>query len=89
MLFRSGRSGNFVSSGGDKTVRFHTADNGSNFRNFGGAVDYMYTASASERETIVVAAGQDGVIRVWNGANGQPVKTFESPKPPQEQAAAK
>lgn len=81
-----GHGGNFVSCGGDKTVRFHTADNGSNFRNFGGAVDFMFAAAASERETIVVAAGQDGVVRVWNGANGQVIKTFDPPKPPQEQA---
>ena len=58
-------------------------------RNFPGAADYMYAAAASERETIVIAAGQDGVLRVWNGANGQALRTFDPPKPPQEQATAK
>ncbi|MFN5299389.1 MAG: NB-ARC domain protein, partial [Planctomycetaceae bacterium] len=81
--------GNFVSCGGDKTVRFHTADNGSNLRNFAGSTDFMFTAAASERETVVVAAGQDGVVRVWNGADAKVLRTFEPPKPPQEQAQSK
>ena len=84
-----GRGGNFVSCGGDKTVRFHTADNGSNLRNFAGSTDFMFTAAASERETVVVAAGQDGIVRVWNGADAKVLRTFEPPKPPQEQAQSK
>ena len=76
-----GRGPNLISCGGDKTVRFHQADNGNNFRNFGGATDFMFTASASDDEKIVIAAGQDGTLRVWNGANAQVVKAFE---PPQE-----
>jgi WD40 repeat protein len=86
-----GRGGNFVSCSGDKTVRFHTADNGNNFRNFGGAADFMYAAAASEKEQIVIAGGQDGVLRVWNGANAQSLRTFEPPKPPpaNEQAQAR
>ena len=76
-----GRGPNLISCGGDKTVRFHQADNGNNFRNFGGATDFMFTASASDDEKIVIAGGQDGTLRVWNGANAQVVKAFE---PPQE-----
>lgn len=81
-----GRGPNVVSCGGDRTVRFHISDNGNNFRNFGGSGDFMYSAAASADEKIVVAGGQDGVLRVWNGANGQVIKAFELPKesaPPQ------
>ena len=81
-----GRGDNLVSSCGDKTVRFHTGSNGGNFRNFAGANDYLYSAAASADEKVVVAGGQDGVIRVWNGTNGQllltlsPAKTSEARK---------
>lgn len=74
-----GVSDNTISCGGDKTVRFHTAQNGSNFRSFSGGTDFMYAADASRDQTIVIAGGQDGVIRIWNGANGQVLKTFEPP----------
>jgi WD40 repeat protein len=86
-----GRGPNILSCGGDKTVRFHQGDNGNNFRNFAGATDFMFAAAASRDEKVVVAAGQDGILRVWNGTNAQVIKTFEPPKPPEanQQAQAK
>jgi WD40 repeat protein len=83
-----GRGPNIVSCGGDKTVRFHQGDNGNNFRNFGGATDFMFAAAASQNEQVVIAGGQDGVLRAWNGANGQVLRTFEPPKPPADNAQA-
>lgn len=72
---------NILSCGGDKTVRFHKTSNGSNYRNFGGGTDYMYSAAASRDESLVVAGGEDGVLRVWNGADGKALYSFEPPKP--------
>jgi WD40 repeat protein len=69
-----------VSCGGDKTVRFHKCTNGQNFRNFGGMTDYVYSAAGSRDESLVVAGGEDGVLRVWDGKNGQLLKSFEPPK---------
>lgn len=83
-----GRGPNLVSCAGDKTVRFHQADNGNNFRNFAGATDFMFAAAGSEDEKIVISGGQDGVLRIWNGTNGQVIKVFEPPKP-EENAQAK
>lgn len=83
-----GVSGNVISCGGDKTVRFHTAANGSNFRSFSGGTDFMYAADSSRDQTVVAAGGEDGVIRVWNGANGQVLKTFEPPAPPENTQAS-
>ena len=77
-----GRGQNMASCSGDKTVRFHQADNGNNFRNFAGSTDFMYAAAASDDEKVVAAGGQDGALRVWNGTNGQVLRTFEAPKPP-------
>jgi len=30
----------------------------------------------------VIAGGQDGILRVWNGVNGNSITTFEPPKAP-------
>lgn len=85
-----GISGNTVSCGGDSGVKFITANNGSNFRNFGGSSGYMYSARASRDEKVVVAAGEDGVIRIWNGTNAQVIRAIEPPATPDNsQAAAK
>ncbi|MBI5761499.1 MAG: hypothetical protein HZA46_23560 [Planctomycetales bacterium] len=84
-----------VSCSGDKTVRFHQADNGNNFRSFAGSTDYMYAATAwvnelKDADKLVIAGGQDGTLRIWNGENGTLVKSFDPPKPPEvAQQAAK
>lgn len=83
-----GVTGNTVSSSGDKTVRFHTAQNGSNFRNFAGAGDYVYAAAGSRNQKLVAGGGEDGIIRVWNGDNGQIIRTFDPPVPPAAPAQA-
>ena len=31
----------------------------------------MYSAASARDESVVVAGGEDGVLRIWNGANGQ------------------
>jgi WD40 repeat protein len=70
-----------VSAGGDKTVRFHQATDGDNYRTFEGGTDYMYSAAAARDGSVVVGAGEDGVLRVWNGKNGQSLMTFPPPAP--------
>jgi WD40 repeat protein len=72
---------NFVSCSGDKTVRLFTAANGRNNRSFTGGSDFMYAAACSRDETIVLGGGEDGVLRVWNGKNGQVIAAFEPPQP--------
>lgn len=74
-------SDNFISCSGDKTVRLFTASNGRNYRSFSGGSDFMYGAACSRDEGIVVAGGEDGVLRVWNGKNGQVISTFDPPQP--------
>ena len=68
-----------MSSRGDKTVRFHHAADGENYRTFAGGTDYLYSAAATGDGSIVVAAGEDGVLHVWNGTNGQSLMTFPPP----------
>jgi|GEM_PF-107654 WD40 repeat protein len=78
---------NFVSCSGDKTVRLFTAANGSNRRSFTGGGDFMYAAACSRDEAIVLGGGEDGVLRVWNGKNGQVIAAFEPPQPVVSDAA--
>ncbi len=83
-----GRSNNIISCGGDGTVRYHQTDNGANFRNFAAGSDYEYSVAASFDEKLVAAGGEDGILRIWNAVNAQPVATFEPPKPVATQQAA-
>lgn len=84
-----GTSDNTVSASGDKTVKFHRANDGGNYRTFGGSNDYVYSVTAMRDESIVVAGGEDGVLRVWNGTNGQVLFNFEPPKSPENQQASR
>ena len=84
-----GITDNICSCGGDKTVKFHRAGDGGNYRGFPGMTDFVYAVTATRNEGLVLAAGEDGSIRVWNGQNGQPVVTFEAPLPAGTTASTK
>ena len=73
-----GAGDRFISCAGDKTVRLFTASNGKNERTFSGGTDFMYSAACARDESIVIGGGQDGVLRVWNGKNGQSLATFSA-----------
>jgi WD40 repeat protein len=83
-----GRGPNIVTSCGDRTVRFHQSENSGNFRNFGGAKDYLFCVAASDNEQIVAAGGQDGSVYVWNGQNAQLLYHFPPPTLPGDKAQA-
>lgn len=80
----------FVATGGDGKVRLIN-EAGNDARSFAGAKDFMYSAAATPDGKVVIAGGQDGVLRVWNGANGNSLATFEppatAPAAPQKTAA--
>lgn len=84
-----GATDNIVSSGGDKTVKMHRANDGGNYRNFAGMPDFVYAVACTRDEALVVAGGEDGVLRVWNGTNAQELFKFEPPKAPGDTAQAK
>ena len=63
--------------------------NPSNVRDFSGATDYVYSCSVSADGNVIVAGGADAVLRVWNGANGQSLVTFEAPQPEASELATK
>jgi WD40 repeat protein len=84
-----GATDNVISGGGDKTVKMHRANDGGNYRNFGGMPDFVYAVASTRDEAIVIAGGEDGVLRVWNGTNAQELFKFEPPKLPVDNAQAK
>ena len=84
-----GASDNLISCGGDKTVKMHRSNDGGNTRNFAGPTDFVYATACTRDEALVVAGGEDGIFRVWNGTNAQELFKFEPPKPPADNVQAK
>jgi WD40 repeat protein len=74
-----GKTSQFVTCSGDQTIRFWNADNGGNTRNFGGNSDYLYAVGVSPDGSIVAAGGEEGILRLYNGNNGQLVKSLLPP----------
>ncbi|MBM3831422.1 MAG: hypothetical protein FJ406_12935 [Verrucomicrobia bacterium] len=68
----------FVATGGDGKVRLIN-ESGADARSFVGAKDFVYAAAATPDGKVVIAGGQDGVLRLWNGSNGNSLATFEPP----------
>jgi WD40 repeat protein len=78
-LMFKGTTSEIVTCSGDPLVRFWNVDNGSGGVTFGGNHDFLYAVSVSADGKIVAAGGEEGVVRVYNGANGQLVKTLLPP----------
>ncbi len=75
-----GESENIVSSSGDRLVRMHNAFNGGNFRNFGGADSWLHCIDITPDSNIVASGSAAGILYLWNGNNGQPMKPLEPAK---------
>ncbi|MBS0207013.1 MAG: hypothetical protein JSS49_29405 [Planctomycetes bacterium] len=84
-----GATDNLISGGGDKSVKMHRANDGGNYRNFAGMPDFVYAVACTRDEALVIAGGEDGILRVWNGTNAQELFKFEPPKSPADNAQAK
>jgi WD40 repeat protein len=67
-----------LASSGDNQVKL-IKENGESVRAFEGSSDYMYSAAATPDGRIVVAGGQDSILRVWNGKDGKATATLQVP----------
>src|SRR5262249_42965943 len=74
-----GKKAEFLTCGGDNQVKRFNATNGGNTGNFGGGADFIYAIGASPDGAVVAAGGQDGVVRVYNGANPAQARTLLPP----------
>jgi WD40 repeat protein len=74
-----GKTPQIVTCSGDATVRFWNVDNGGNVRNFGGNKDFVYAVGVSPDGNVVAAGGEEGVVHLYNGANGQEIKALLPP----------
>jgi WD40 repeat protein len=80
-----GKKSEFITGGGDSAVKKFNAANGGNIGNYGGATDFIYAIGASPDGLVIAAGGQEGIVRVYNGANAQLTRTL---LPPDAQSSA-
>ena len=74
-----GKKPEFITCGGDNQVKAFNATNGAG-RNFNPAAgDFVYAIGTSPDGSVVASGGEDGIVRVYNGANGQLLKTLLPP----------
>ncbi|MFO0968505.1 MAG: c-type cytochrome domain-containing protein [Gemmataceae bacterium] len=73
-----GKKTEFVTCGGDDTVKVINATNGA-VRNIGNAKDFLYAVGASPDGLVVAAAGEEGIVRVWNGQTGAFLRALAPP----------
>jgi len=64
-----------VAASGDNQVRL-LKENGEKVRSFEGCGDFMNAVAATPDGAAIVAGGQDGVLRVWNGKDGKAVASL-------------
>ncbi len=74
-----GKTSQVVTCSGDATVKFVNVQSGGVTRNFAGNTDFVYAVSVSPDGAIVAAGGEEGVVRVYNGTNGQMLRTLVPP----------
>ncbi len=67
-----------VAASGDSQVRL-LRENGEKVRSFEGTTDFVNAAVASPDGRLVIAGGQDSVLRVWDAHDGRLVADFAPP----------
>lgn len=70
-----GATNQIVTSAGDNKVRIVT-DDGGDVRTIGNLPDYMQASVSTPDGTMLVAGGEDSVLRVWDGTNGKELAVF-------------
>lgn len=68
-----------LATSGDGRVRLVRED-GTEVRSFSGNTDYVYSAASTPDGRLVIAGGQDGILRVWNASDGRLISSFPPPE---------
>ena len=75
-----GKKPEFVTVSGDDQIKAWNVDNGGNIRNFGGGgTDFLYAVGVSPDGAVVAAGGDEGVVHLYKGDNGQLIKDLLPP----------
>lgn len=74
-----GKTNQFAVCTGDAQVRFYNVDNGGQARNLGGSSDFLYGIGASADGTVVAVGGEEGIVRLYSGANANQPKNLLPP----------
>jgi WD40 repeat protein len=72
-------TGKVLSVAGDATLRQWNPDNGGQERNFPQVKDFLYAVATSPDGAFVVSGGEEGIIQLYNGTNGQLIKAMLPP----------
>ena len=73
-----GYDAQFLAGTAESHVRF-LDERGRAKRSFAGAKDFVNAVAATPDGKVVIAGGQDGVLRIWNGTDGKLLKEFSAP----------
>ena len=74
-----GKTSQVVTCSGAQNVRYWNVDNGGGGISFGGSRDFLYAVGVTPDGKVVAAGGEEGVVRLYNGTNGQLLKTLLPP----------
>jgi WD40 repeat protein len=88
LVFKN-KSPEILVASGDHTVRVWNTDNGSPGMNFNGATDYVCAVGISADGKLVSTGGDDGILRLYNGATGKLVKAISPSDAPAAPAPSK
>jgi WD40 repeat protein len=73
-----GKTNQFATCGGDGVVKFWN-DGGTTTRNFPAGNDFYYSVSVSADGNLMAAGGEEGIVRLYNGTNGQLIRALPLP----------
>jgi WD40 repeat protein len=71
-----GSGGQFVAASGDGKVRVIGSANGTAAKTMAEGTDFVHALATPASGRSVFAGGQDGILRVWNPADGAKVAEF-------------
>jgi len=83
-----GKTGNFLTASGDLSVKMWNAG-GNSTKTFAGSTDFVYAVSASSDGKVIVAGGEEGVIRMYSDAGGAPKILFPAGEEPKKEEPKK
>ena len=73
------KTATFVTCAGDAGAKLWNAENGGAQKSYDGGKDFLYAVTVSDDGKIVVTGGEEGIIRLYSGADGKLIKAMLPP----------